>query len=815
MVLFWTALCTLLLEILLTRVLSVVMWYHFTFAVISISLLGIAGGAMLFYRRHPKSEPSKVVVEDFWELTSVGLNVFSLAVALPVLLMLMLIATPTISVFGATLLVLYFGSCSLPFFASGYLTAAIFRLGASQVSSLYAYDLIGAALGCLIALPALHVLGGIGSLLFVSLLTAFISVILAWQGSSQWRKGVAAFTVLVFLGVLSIQLTSGKMDLQTVKLSMREVQRDVLEVKWNSHSRLALLDYFTPGSNSIFPFLSWGLSSVYEGWLPRQYLITIDGASETPITQIEEDIQNHEYLAWDLTSLPYQIKGEKKTLIIGAGGGRDVLTALYFGAKDITGVELNQGIVDWVRGDYAEFAGHIYDRPGVKMVVNDGRNFIQSSSDHYDLIQISMIDTFAATSAGAFTLSENNLYTAEAFDSYLAHLHDDGLLSINRFFLKPPQQTLRIVTLAREALVRWGATDPAAHIIVVMQPSKLGDNGIVMIRKTPFTSNELLKVREISQSRGFNLISFPGETLENTFSHYLNMSNPEEFYSQYPFEVRPPTDNWPFFFNTAKTSMLLETLSQRGKMSALRVYNFDAVFILFVLLVLAVLSLGAFVFLPLIWPRVDIRQPRMPALKLPYFVFIALGFILVEMVLIQRFTLYLGHPVYSLTIILMSVLLFSGLGSAWTARFNQKSLSTHLAIACVTIVTLIAIHQWFWSTFLDLTLGLPLSIRILLTMVTLLPMGLAMGMAYPLGLRKVSVQHPEGLPWVWAVNAGASVLGSIAAFAIAMVVGFKAVLVLSACCYLGALGSSLLLNPSVHPVKMPIHSRSQNTAEVP
>ncbi len=228
-------------------------------------------------------------------------------------------------------------------------------------------------------------------------------------------------------------------------------------------------------------------------------------------------------------------------------------------------------------------------------------------------------------------------------------------------------------------------------------------------------------------------------------------------------------------------------------MEAVRVYNFDAIFILLVLLGMSVISLVVFVFMPLIWPGRDIRHTRMPALKLVYFTFVGLGFILMEMVLIQRFNLYLGHPIYSLAVILMSVLLFAGLGSAWAGKFPKERISTHMVLACSAIIALITAHQAFWPTFLDWTLGLPLSIRIVTTMASLLPIGIAMGMAYPLGLRVVSEEYAEGLPWVWAVNAAASVLGSIAAFGIAMVSGFEAVLWLSAFCYLSAMVSSVLL----------------------
>ena len=803
-ILFLTALCTLLLEIVLTRVLSVVMWYHFTFAVISVSLLGIAVGAMHCYRRVPSLGQSEQNSSrsDFWHAISRGLNLFSLAILLPIALMIFWIRTPTFSLGGAVLLLAYFLTCAAPFVTSGYLTAAIFRSGSSRLSVLYAADLLGGSLGCLLAIPFLNYLGGIGSLLAVSLILAVASTLLALRGSASKRRLVSFSTAAMVLTVSVLQGQTGRIDLQTVKLNWREQLRSILEVKWNSHSRLAVLDYFNPGEQSGFPFLSWGLSEHYAGWLPRQYLITIDGASETPITELREDIRVHEYLAWDITSLPYHLRPRAKALVIGAGGGRDVLTALWFGSRDITGVELNRGIVDWVRGSYADFAGHLYTHPAVRIIVDDGRNFVRASSETYDVLQISMIDTFAATAAGAYTLSENNLYTAQAFDEYLDHLTDEGILSINRFFLDPPQQTLRVVTLAREALARRGIRHAPLHIAVVRKAHPLGNNGLVMIKKAPFTIDEVEKIERLSTQAGYEQIALPGRTLANPFTAYLNEAVPERFYRTYPFDVRPPSDDRPFFFNTFKISALRDSLQLRGRIESLRVYNFDAVFILFVLLVLTGTALLLFIFLPLVQGSRRANPPavpRLPVAKLAYFVWVGLGFILVEIVWIQRFHLYLGHPVYSLAVVLVSILAFSGLGSGWTTRCADRQLARWLAIACGAILLLVISYESVWGYFLAQTLGMPLWSRIALTAALILPLGLCMGMPYPLGLRAISAETSDGLPWIWAVNAAASVLGSILAFTLAMVAGFRIVLLAGGICYLGALISARWLFPRAKP----------------
>lgn len=789
--LFLTALSTLLVEILLTRVLSVVMWYHFTFAVISIALLGIAAGAMHGYRHFPKLLEAGASAPAFWNAVSTGLNCFSLAVALPILLMMVFIETPTFSWRGALLLLSYFTAAAAPFYASGYVTTAILRYGAGTISSLYAVDLLGAALGCLLSIPLLNYLGGIGSLLMVSVLTAAASALLALPSRSRSRQVVALGTAVAFLGILVVQVQTARVDLRTVKATLREEMLPILEVKWNSHSRLAMVDYFNPDDpRGVLP-LMWGLSDHYQGKLPRQYLITIDGASETPVTALPDGIRAHEYLAWDITSLPYHLRPGAKTLVIGAGGGRDLLTALWFGSQDVTGVEINRDIIHWVRDTYADFAGHLYSRPEVHIVLDDGRNFVRASPEAYEVLQISMIDTFAATAAGAYTLSENNLYTAQAFDEYLDHLGEHGILSINRFFLDPPQQTLRVVTLAREALERRGVREPSRNLVVIRKRNPFDSNGLVMIKKEPFTTEELGQIKTLCSDRGFELIALPGERLDNPFIQYLQEPQPERFYQAYPFDVRPPTDDLPFFFNTFKVSSFLDALSLRHRVEEIRVYNYDAVFILFLLLVLAVVSLLLFVLLPLRRRSGADGSPRLPWSKLIYFVWIGLGFILVEVVLIQRFHLYLGHPIYSLAVILVSLLAFSGLGSAWTSRWGTNG--KQAGLACAAVLALVVAFEVLWPVFLGRTLGTPLGVRIGLAVVSLAPIGIGMGMPYPLGLRAIAGENPDGLPWVWAVNAAASVLGSILAFALAMVVGFQVVLLLGGLCYAGALLSTRAL----------------------
>jgi hypothetical protein len=359
---------------------------------------------------------------------------------------------------------------------------------------------------------------------------------------------------------------------------------------------------------------------------------------------------------------------------------------------------------------------------------------------------------------------------------------------MNRFFLDPPRQTLRVVTLAREALARRGVQDAARHIVVIKKPNRSGDNGLVMVKRIPFTSTELDTLRNLYVSAAYEPIAVPGAALDNAFTRYLREREPERFYQSHAFDVRPPTDDRPFFFNTLKVSSIPAYLGLRHQVEAVRAYNLDAVFTLFMLLGMATVSLLAFVFLPLFWQARNSRPLQYPHYStswsnLVYFVWVGLGFILVEIVLIQRFNLYLGHPVYSLAVILVSILAFSGLGSVWTRRRPNEHLKFSMAISCAAVTLVVIAFEAIWSMVVNHTLGLPLSARIGLAVASLMPVGICMGMPYPLALRAISTKSAEAVPWVWAINAAASVLGSILAFSLAMAVGFRVVMLLGAACY--------------------------------
>jgi len=754
--------------------------------VISLALLGIAAGAIhthTFFSKQKEPEDSEKLQSSSWQFITFWVWRFSIFAVLSSVLPFLWTSTTSVSVSGLCTFVAYLVACFLPFFASGCITAGIFRLGSGKISSLYALDLIGAALGCIVAIPWIETVGAPGGITMVACITALISLYLA-RSFARKLKRIAIVFLLFSILLFALQVSDDGTGFQTVKLGSREQIARPIKIKWNSLARLALLDYFKEDSEGrrLLPFLSWGLSRKYTGWLPKQYLITIDGASETPLTELREDIKKHEYLSYDITSLPYHLRPGAKTLILGAGGGRDILTALWFDSKDVTAVEINKDIVRWVAEVHSDFAGNLYNRPEVSIVVDDARHFVRSSIQKFDVVQFSMIDTFTASSAGAYALTENNLYTVEAFSQYLKRLKPDGLFSVNRFLLNPPRQTLRIVAIAREALAQNGVNNPEACIVVLGLPMKFGSNGLVLVKRSPFDSDELAEIKDIAKNLAFEEIYLPGEEHPNPFESLLESKDPTQFFKGYPLDVRPSTDEWPFFFNTFKLSSFINSLQIRSDLESIRVYNFDAVVSLVILLVFSLVSLIAFVFLPL-------RKTESPPNKssLCYFICVGIAYITIEIVLIQKLTLYLGHSVYSLAVVLSALLIFSGIGSSLTSRCSLESLLAKSIVACGVACIFVLSIQELWPLVLNSTLQLARGYRIVIAAALLCPLGIVMGMPYPLALRQVSLRRPNAIPWMWATNGAASVLGSIAAFIVAMTFGFPITLCTGGAFYLFAL----------------------------
>jgi hypothetical protein len=548
----------------------------------------------------------------------------------------------------------------------------------------------------------------------------------------------------------------------------------VLFSKWNSFSRVAVYDR-SHGD--------WSLSARYTGALPETRFMDIDSAASTPILHFDGDLSKVDYLRYELTGLAYHLmegrrKGSSLTentfsaLVIGPGGGRDLLTALVFGAARVEGVEVNPIIArDVMLGQFRDFSGSIYANPRVSVAIDDGRSYVRRSNERYDVIQASLVDTWAATAAGAYTLTENTLYTKEAFDDYLDHLSEGGILTITRWVF----DGLRLVSLAQAACASRGWS--LADRLAVVQQDRVAT---FLLKKTPFTPDDVARLRNTAAALDFTILYVPGQRdAANDYARLALSSDPTAFYNSYGLDVRPTTDNRPFFFHTTKIHDQFQTAFGRsmlfgnGLSALMTLMMISSGFV--VLFVVGPLALSAGELGGSHWPR-----------WLCYFGLLGAGFMLVEVSLLQRFVLLLGHPVYSLTVTLFSLLLGTGAGSLLSQRFGDGELQRRVQLVLLGIVAIAILGIVALPPIIAVSISASHTARIALAVLLIAPAGVLMGMPLPAGVRLLAAGNAELVPWAWGMNGALSVIGATVAVFIAMNWGFSVTLLTGAAAYLAA-----------------------------
>jgi hypothetical protein len=477
-------------------------------------------------------------------------------------------------------------------------------------------------------------------------------------------------------------------------------------------------------------------------------------------------------------SIGYGLEPHGRSLVIGGGGGRDIYNALGSGQRRVDVIELNQGIVDTIDHDLGRWSGSPYTLPGVSTAVGDGRSVLARRSTRYDEIHIGFTDTLSANSATAFALTEANLYTEEAFDEYYDHLGPNGILNVSRLYKLVGDEALRTTVLALQSLERRGVQHPERNVVVLLGHDVFGELfGTVLSRPRAWTPAELAQVRAAAARDHVEIAYAPGGPYRLEWAQLARAPSAASFCASYHLNVCAPTDDKPFFFN-------MRRLGDVGaKQPPGYIYSIDPFLVLLLTLaVLALLSLLAFV-LPIVLMRGARRPPVGPV---SFFAAIGLGFLLLEVVLIQRFVLFLGFPTYALSVVLFSLLLCTGAGALLSTRFAaapRRALVVALAAVSVAIVAAAFGLQPLLRALIDL----PFAARVVLSVVLLAPVAVGMGMAMPIGLRRLGAMYPAAIPWAWAVNGIASVLASVLAIAIAITAGFTVATLAAAACYVAAL----------------------------
>jgi len=778
----------LLLEVSLTRVLSALTWYHFAFLVISSALLGF-GASGLFVYLLPRRRSEAALR---WQLGLSGLAfAASVFLVLPALEgydpdLVRLPVSEMVKILGVAHL-----AAAAPFFFAGLCLALVFATFPRHSGALYGSDLVGAAMGCGLAIGALGRLGGVGAVVSSA---AFAGLAVVFFGWGRRRVALPAMGgVGMLAAVIVAPLASKLVPLPLV--TPGEVEVDA----WNSFSRITV-------QSGLSPAFAWGASPRFPTYPREMKVIAIDGKAWTVIERFDGDPSKVEYLKWDVTAFPYWLRTGGTAGIIGPGGGRDVLTALVSGEHDMVGVEVNPLIVGLVRGKYADYAGHLYQRPGVRIVVDDARSFFERSKERFDIIQASLVDTWAASSSAAFALTENNLYTVQAFRAYIRHLTPEGILSVSRWH--PPQgprESLRLFALGLQALREQGVTNAEKNVVVIASPATTATmtGGVpaatMMLKPSPFSETELRTVMEKAQELGFVSVYVPGGVAEPLFAQVAGMGNLYRGCADiHGLDYRPPRDDCPFFFLFARLRALFrpvgQTLWENVEVRPLRL-------LVGLLLVVAVL-VTLFIVAPL---AAFARRPWAHAARsshlLLYFAAIGVGFMMVEMSLMQRFILLLGHPVYSLSVILFSLLGFGGIGSLLTNRVGEEGARRRAGLALGGATALLVVYLVVLPLAVGRALGLGTGLRVGIAVGLLCPLALLIGMPLPLGMKLASRRDPNLIPWLWGINGAASVLGSVLAVVVAVAAGFTASLSVGAACYLAA--ALLVATSAPAPVTVP------------
>ena len=761
----------LMIELALTRIFSVTMYYHFAFLAISIALFGLsASGVYVYVARHWLNRRSTAM------LLTVHALLFAAAAVLALAALVRIRVGLNYSHENLVKMIAIYALAALPFFTGGaVISIAITRLR-HHVTIVYGADLIGAALGCLLLLPLLNRFGAPGVVLLAAVLGSAAALLFSPAKAIRRTAAVAALSVGI-PGALQL-LGSAPFDVSNTK---GHDQDTVLFSKWNSFSRVAVYDR-THGD--------WSLSSTYQGALPDTRFMDIDSAASTPIVRFEGDLSKVEYLKYELTGFAYHLlerpadeggNGQEgfSALVIGPGGGRDLLTALVFGAARIDGVEVNPIITnDVMLGRFRDFSGAIYEHPKINVLVDDGRSFIRRSRERYDVIQASLVDTWAATAAGAYTLTENTLYTQEAFEDYYDHLTDRGYLTITRWVF----DGLRLVSLAQAACESRGCS--ARDHMAVVQQDRIAT---FLFKKTAFSADDVSRLRSTAAELGFTVLYAPGQAeASNDYAKLVLASDRDAFFDSYHHDVTPTSDDRPFFFHTTKIEHQFQTAFGRSMLFG------NGLSALMTLMAISVTFVALFVIGPLALSGRELRGSEWPR-WLGYFGMLGAGFMLIEVALLQRFVLLLGHPVYSLTVTLFSVLLGTGIGSIISRRIHDDHLRERtqqvlLAVAAVAVLGIVALPPTIRAA-----ITMSHTARVAMTVALIAPAGVLMGIPLPAGIRLMSVRDSALVPWAWGMNGALSVIGATMAVFIAMNWGFSTTLVTGAALYVIA---SVLLHRS-------------------
>ncbi len=785
---------TLILQIVQTRIISVMAWYHLAFFVISVAMFGLTAGSLSVYFKGRDIDQRTVGRH----LTNAATG-FAVATALSLVVQLSL-AVGEIKSLTSILILLELGAClGVPFFFSGVVVSLALTRSPYPVGTVYGVDLIGAAAGSLGVLLLLNLADGPTVVLATAVIGAVAAYLFSLAGADAdapeaavpgpWIVRPKVLVALLLAATVLNGVTSHGLQPAVTKGNLvAQLPRTDFE-QWNSFSRVVAYR-----SSLGFPFM-WGPSPRYRSTARiEQRFLNIDGSAATPMYRFDGNLARMNFLRYDITNLAHFLDGHENGAVIGVGGGRDVVSQRVFGVGDITAVELNPIFIRLLaeKPEFASYAG-IRDLDGVELVVDEARSWFARTDRRFDVIQMSLIDTWAATGAGAMTLSENGLYTIEAWRTFMNRLNEGGVFTVSRWYAPNNiDETGRMISLAVATLQRMGAADPAAHIFVAANRNI----ATLVMARDPLTESDVGTLHRIAESHAYTpLVSPRTGAASPTLQAIVTAPDPAALWrvtSNFDLDLTPPTDDRPFFFNQLRLDRPLKAIDMvfvqhQGVIAG----NLSASLTMLAIIVLSFLMVVFVIILPL-RPAIRTGGRRLVFNGTAYFLLIGTGFMMTEIGLLQRMSVFLGHPVYALSIVLFSLILATGLGSLLSERLTLSS-PRRLAVWCVLAgAYILTLPLWLPDAFAALD-SASLPVRAGLCIAVLAPGGLLMGYGFPTGMRLVSALDAGPTPWFWGINGAAGVLAASAAVVVSIAFSIDATLAIGGLCYLLLLPFALAL----------------------
>jgi hypothetical protein len=802
---------TLMLQIIETRIISVTSWYHLAFFVISIAMFGLTAGAVFVYLRKERFRPVRLSYD-----LAVATLAFALSTDLAILIQLTLVtgASPSL-----TSLVAWaeFALClAFPFFFSGVVVSLALTRSPYPIGKVYGADLIGAAVGSIGALVFLSVTSGPTAVVWVGAVIGLAALGFASSGLGDRHESASLGAKLFryrrsivtgcLLFAIANTLTTHGVRPTIIKDHLEAA--DLAYDRWNSFSRI------TVAQSERGPPAMWGPSPRLPPSTIEQRWLTIDGGAGTSIYRFDGNLATLGFLRHDVSNLAYAIPNLKTGAVIGVGGGRDVLSQRLFGVTDVTGIEINPIIIDLLTHRFSDYTV-IATLDGVKFEVDEARSWFARTPRSFDVIQMSLIDTWAATGAGAFTLTENGLYTVEAWQRFLGRLNPGGLFTVSRWYAPGEvNEAGRLVSLGVATLLTNGVAEPRRHLFL----AAAGNVATLIVTKSPLSPTAAGALKDAAKANEFTVLlspdtAAPSAILENIVSATDRSKLDQTTIGSY-LDLTPPTDARPFFFNQLRFATLFDAdvfshFTHTGVVSG----NLIATLTLAMLVLVSVAFVGATIIVPL-RPTVSEAGWQLAVGGTVYFALIGTGFMMVEIALLQRMSIFLGHPTYALSVVLFSLILWTGFGSMASERVRLVGAGKLVAWSSACAAYLFALPFWLPAFLVDLD-GAHLLVRAGFCVLVLAPAGVLMGFGFPTGMRLVSAISTDPTPWFWGINGAAGVLAASIAVVTSIALSIDTTLRIGAACYLLVAAPAVLLvfagaRPSPAVLRSPHPSKAAN-----